>query len=63
MIADAKRTLRAALHQPLPDVLEMEVDAQLRAFRSDDFREGITAFIAKRTPRFNRNEAASEKSS
>ncbi|MGH7444408.1 MAG: enoyl-CoA hydratase/isomerase family protein [Longimicrobiales bacterium] len=54
IVADAKRTLRASLHSSLPDVLEMEVDAQLRAFASTDFREGITAFIEKRTPRFNR---------
>jgi 2-(1,2-epoxy-1,2-dihydrophenyl)acetyl-CoA isomerase len=54
VIADAKRTLRASLHRSLPDILEMEVEAQLHAFRSADFREGITAFIEKRTPRFNR---------
>ncbi|NLG62002.1 MAG: 2-(1,2-epoxy-1,2-dihydrophenyl)acetyl-CoA isomerase [Candidatus Cloacimonetes bacterium] len=54
VIADAKRTLRASLHRSLPDILDMEVDAQLRAFHSPDFREGITAFIEKRAPRFNR---------
>ena len=52
--ADAKRTLRASLHRALPDILEMEVEAQLRAFGSPDFREGITAFVEKRAPRFNR---------
>ena len=56
VVADAKHTLRAALHSSLPDVLELEVNAQLRAFRSADFREGITAFLDKRAPRFHRTE-------
>ena len=43
-----------ALCTTLPDVLDMEVEAQLKAFASPDFREGITAFLEKRTPRFNR---------
>lgn len=54
VIADAKRTLRASLHSALPDILAMEVDAQTRAFQSQDFREGINAFIEKRAPRFHR---------
>ena len=53
--AAAKRVLRASLNAPLSEVLEMEVEAQLEAFRSPDFKEGITAFVAKRAPRFNRN--------
>ena len=56
VVADAKHTLRAALHSSLPDVLELEVAAQLRAFRSPDFREGITAFMEKRAPRFHRTD-------
>jgi 2-(1,2-epoxy-1,2-dihydrophenyl)acetyl-CoA isomerase len=54
VVADAKRNLRAGLDSTLSEVLEAEVTAQLRAFRSADFREGINAFLAKRTPRFNR---------
>jgi enoyl-CoA hydratase/carnithine racemase len=41
-------------------VLELEVGAQLNAFRSPDFKEGITAFIEKRAPRFNRRNHAAK---
>ncbi|MGH7507768.1 MAG: enoyl-CoA hydratase/isomerase family protein [Longimicrobiales bacterium] len=54
VIADAKRVLRRSIHSSLEEILELEVEAQLHAFRSTDFREGITAFIEKRAPRFNR---------
>ncbi|MCI0432594.1 MAG: enoyl-CoA hydratase-related protein [Gemmatimonadetes bacterium] len=56
IVADAKRSLRTAMHAPLADILEMEVAAQLRAFASPDFREGIHAFLEKRAPRFNRTK-------
>jgi 2-(1,2-epoxy-1,2-dihydrophenyl)acetyl-CoA isomerase len=55
--ADVKRTLRRALTASLPEVLEMEVAAQLRAYASPDFREGITAFLEKRSPRFRTEES------
>lgn len=61
VIAAAKRTLRRSQHASLDEVLEMEVDAQLDAFRSPDFKEGITAFIEKRTPRFNRKPSSRKK--
>lgn len=54
VVLAAKRTLRQSLHAPLDEILEAEVQAQLDAFRSPDFSEGITAFLDKRTPRFNR---------
>lgn len=54
VIASAKRSIRRGLNASLPEVLEMEVQAQLAAFRSPDFREGISAFLEKRTPRFGR---------
>ena len=57
VVSAAKRTLRQSLHSSLDDILEAEVIAQLDAFRSADFREGITAFLEKRTPRFNRRPA------
>jgi 2-(1,2-epoxy-1,2-dihydrophenyl)acetyl-CoA isomerase len=60
-VADAKRSLRRALHGTLDDALEFEVDAQMRAFRSPDFHEGITAFLAKRAPRFNRKATRSSR--
>jgi 2-(1,2-epoxy-1,2-dihydrophenyl)acetyl-CoA isomerase len=57
VVADAKRAIRSSLYSTLEDVLELEVEAQLRAFESPDFREGITAFLEKRSPRFNRVRA------
>lgn len=54
VLADAKRVLRRSLSAALPQVLELEIEAQLKAFDSPDFREGITAFLDKRAPRFNR---------
>lgn len=55
VVLAAKRSLRQSLHASLDEILEAEVQAQLHAFRSPDFREGITAFLDKRTPRFNRH--------
>lgn len=51
-IADTKRALRRSMQGTLAELLEMETQAQLRAFRSPDFQEGITAFLEKRSPRF-----------
>ena len=58
VVADAKRIVRRSLITDLPEVLELEVDAQLKAFDSPEFREGITAFLEKRTPRFHRSEVS-----
>ena len=54
LVYDVKRTLRKSLHSSLDDILEMETEAQLHAFRSPDFREGVTSFMEKRAPRFGR---------
>jgi 2-(1,2-epoxy-1,2-dihydrophenyl)acetyl-CoA isomerase len=54
VIADARRTLRRSLAADLNEILELESLAQLRAFASPDFREGINAFLQKRAPRFGR---------
>ena len=58
VVADAKRTLRDSLHSDLDTILEMEVQAQLHAFQSPDFHEGINAFVEKRAPRFNRKHSS-----
>ena len=54
VIADAKRVLRQSSNASLDEVLDWELEAQLRAFASPDAREGFTAFTEKRAPRFGR---------
>ncbi len=51
-IAMAKRAVYRSLSHTLPEMLDYELDAQLRCFRSGDAREGITAFTEKRAPKF-----------
>ena len=51
---DLRTTLRKSLSMSLPEVLEAEVQAQLRAFKTPDFKEGIDSFIEKRAPRFRK---------
>ena len=55
VIAAARHIARGRFTGALDEVLELEVQAQLVAFRSSNFREGITAFLEKRAPRFNRD--------
>jgi 2-(1,2-epoxy-1,2-dihydrophenyl)acetyl-CoA isomerase len=55
--AAAKRSLRRGLSASLKEVLEMEIAAQRAAFASPDALEGISAFLEKRAPRFNRTAA------
>jgi 2-(1,2-epoxy-1,2-dihydrophenyl)acetyl-CoA isomerase len=52
---DLRRALRRSLLTPLATVLDAEVQAQLRAFRTPDFKEGIESFLEKRAPRFGRH--------
>ncbi len=58
VIAAARYVARGRYADELEEVLELEVEAQLEAFRSANFREGITAFLEKRAPRFNRDESS-----
>jgi 2-(1,2-epoxy-1,2-dihydrophenyl)acetyl-CoA isomerase len=55
VVRAVKHTLRAGMGTSLTDVLEMELAAQVAAFSSSDGREGIRAFLEKRTPRFGRS--------
>jgi len=48
----AKNAIRAALETPLSAGLRYERELFITAFASDDKREGISAFLEKRTPNF-----------
>jgi 2-(1,2-epoxy-1,2-dihydrophenyl)acetyl-CoA isomerase len=48
-----KRLLDRAALASLDDQLELEADLQAEAAASEDFREGIAAFLEKREPRFS----------
>jgi 2-(1,2-epoxy-1,2-dihydrophenyl)acetyl-CoA isomerase len=51
-LALAKRAVYQSLDRTLPDMLDYELDAQLRCFESGDASEGIRAFTEKRAARF-----------
>jgi 2-(1,2-epoxy-1,2-dihydrophenyl)acetyl-CoA isomerase len=47
-----KRHLNLALHGHLRDVLDLEAEAMMYTGRSEDFREGVAAFLRKEKPKF-----------
>ena len=47
-----KSALNQSLDNTLPEQLEVEADLQTIAGKSEDFREGVAAFLAKRPPEF-----------
>ncbi|HET8701969.1 MAG TPA: 2-(1,2-epoxy-1,2-dihydrophenyl)acetyl-CoA isomerase PaaG [Nitrococcus sp.] len=51
-LALIKRALNATWNNSLDAQLNLERDLQRRAGRSDDYREGVAAFLAKREPHF-----------
>ncbi len=48
----AKKAVDGGMALPLKTGLEHEAGLELQAFRSEDIREGISAFLEKRKPRF-----------
>jgi 2-(1,2-epoxy-1,2-dihydrophenyl)acetyl-CoA isomerase len=51
-IAMTKRLLDHAGHTTLEEQLELEAQLQTAATQTNDFREGVAAFLEKREPRF-----------
>lgn len=51
-IASIKRAVRASGRDQLEAALSREKDGQIALLHSDDLREGVEAFFAKRAPRF-----------
>ena len=51
-IAMTKRLFERAAASRLDDQLELEAQLQLAATRTEDFAEGVAAFLEKREPRF-----------
>ncbi|MFQ5694019.1 MAG: enoyl-CoA hydratase/isomerase family protein [Nitrospinota bacterium] len=51
-IGNMKRAVQSGLEASISEGLAIERELQLQLFRSQDAREGVSAFIEKRTPQF-----------
>ncbi|WP_028470828.1 2-(1,2-epoxy-1,2-dihydrophenyl)acetyl-CoA isomerase PaaG [Neptunomonas japonica] len=51
-LALIKRAIQASANNTFDEQLDLERDLQTLAGRTDDYREGVSAFIAKRKPAF-----------
>ena len=51
-VALAKQTIYSSEADSLEKVLQLELEHQLRCFQSEDAKEGLRAFLDKRTPTF-----------
>lgn len=51
-IGMTKRLFSEAEHNTLEEQLELEAELQTAATQTDDFREGVAAFLEKREPKF-----------
>ena len=50
-----KRLLNQSMTNNLDQQLALESDLQIEASSSNDYREGVSAFVEKRKPQFNGN--------
>ena len=50
-----KRLLNQSMTNNLEQQLALESDLQIEASSSNDYKEGVTAFVEKRKPQFNGN--------
>ncbi len=51
-LAETKKLIRSAFSRPLDEQLDLERDRMRELGRSDDYREGVDAFMNKRKPVF-----------